>query len=120
MSPPPATPRSFFVYYHKLIPVTGWDMHHIIHKQSMYNEVRTLVFHENSLFTVDRWVSVPLHPFQDVNVQSSGCSFGSIDAFEKQDDMATNQADEYIPRRLPCLHRWTSWPSGQDIGLAIV
>ena len=62
-------------------------MHHIINKQAVYDEVGSLVFHENCLFAVDCWVSVALHPFRDMDVPSSGCLFGSIDAFEKQEDM---------------------------------
>ena len=38
--------------------VTGWDMHHIVHKQSMDDKVSALAFHENCLLTIHRWVSI--------------------------------------------------------------
>ena len=64
-------------------PITGWNMHHIVHKQSMNDEVRTLALHENSLPTVYLWVSILLHPVQDANMPSSGGLFRAIHAFEK-------------------------------------
>ena len=67
--------------------VTGWDMHHIVNKQSMHDEVRTLALHENCLLTVHRRVSILLHPVRDANMPSSGGLFGTIHAFEKQENM---------------------------------
>ena len=32
--------------------VTGWDVHHIVHKQCWYDEVRTLARHRNGFLTI--------------------------------------------------------------------
>jgi hypothetical protein len=61
-------------------------MHHIVDKQSMHDEVRTLALHENSFFTIRR-VSILLHPFRDANMPSSSGLFGDIHAFEKHENM---------------------------------
>jgi hypothetical protein len=35
--------------------VTGWDMHHIVHKQSMDDKVSTSVFHETVISLFIAW-----------------------------------------------------------------
>ncbi len=86
-------------------------MHHVVHEQSIYNEVRTLALNENGLFTVDSRVSAPRHPFRDVNVIIGQpvwfhrCLRGARGHDLPVSVLATDQADEYISRHLPCFHR---------------
>ncbi len=57
-------------------------MHHVIHKQSMDNEMLTLALHENRLLTINREVAIRLHPRRDMLVPSAGSLPGTI-ALEK-------------------------------------
>jgi hypothetical protein len=38
--------------------VTGWDMHYIILKQSVHDEISSLAFHEKNVLTVHCWVTI--------------------------------------------------------------
>ena len=66
-------------------------MHHIIHKQSAHDEVRSLALHENGLLTIYHRVTMLLHPVRDANMPSSGGVFGAIHAFEKWKNMAVRK-----------------------------
>ena len=63
--------------------ITRGNMHHVINKQAVNDEVIALAFHENRLFTINRRVFVFLHPSRNVNVPPSCGLLGVIDAFEK-------------------------------------
>jgi hypothetical protein len=67
--------------------VVGGNVHHVIHKQSIDNELLTLAFHENSLLTIYREVAVRLHPCRDVLVPSACCLSGTINALEQLQKM---------------------------------
>jgi hypothetical protein len=47
-------------------------VHHVIHKQSMDNEMQTLMLHDNSLQTIYHEAAVRLHAYQDVPLHRRG------------------------------------------------
>jgi hypothetical protein len=64
--------------------IAGWDVRrHIIDKQTMDNEIVVNPFHENSLLAVKCGISIGLHPSRNMNMPSSGCLLGAVDAFNK-------------------------------------
>ena len=73
-----------------LVLVISYEVHHVVDKQAMDNEMRTHSLHENGLhvFTVDCGVAVHFHPVLDVYMPSACCLSGSIYALEELEAMA--------------------------------